>query len=149
MVTIRAADRDDAAAWLAMRRDLWPDGTDDEHRREVEVYFQEGAPTIETVFLAVDPDDAPIGFAELSLRPYAEGCTTSPVAYLEGWYVTPGARQIGVGAALVAAAEEWGRSQGCSEFASDAEVDNEVSARAHVALGFQETGVIRCFRKAL
>ena len=74
---------------------------------------------------------------------------TDRVAYLEGWYVVPAARRQGVGAALVRAAEDWARSQGCTEFASDALIDNAVSAAAHRALGFQETVQIRCFRKLL
>jgi aminoglycoside 6'-N-acetyltransferase I len=90
-----------------------------------------------------------VGFAELSIRSYAEDCVTDHVAYLEGWYVVPEARRRGVGSALVRAAEEWARSQGCTEFASDALIDNEVSAAAHRALGFQETVQIRCFRKVL
>jgi aminoglycoside 6'-N-acetyltransferase I len=86
---------------------------------------------------------------ELSIRPYAEDCVTDRVAYLEGWYVEPGVRRTGIGRALVAAAEDWARTQGCSEFASDAIIDNDVSAAAHRALGFQETVQIRCFRKVL
>jgi len=50
---------------------------------------------------------------------------------------------------LIAAAEEWGRSQGCREFASDAELDNDPSHAAHRALGFVEVGAVRCFRKDL
>ena len=100
------------------------------------------------MLIAID-DDTPVGFAELSLRPYAESCSTSPVAYLEGWYVRPGNRRAGVGSALIAAAADWGRAQGCSEFASDVDMDNHVSARAHLALGFEDAGVVRCFRRDL
>ena len=35
----------------------------------------------------------------------ADGCTTHPVGYVEGWYVDPDVRRKGVGKALVAAAE--------------------------------------------
>ncbi len=59
------------------------------------------------------------------------------------------ARGRGVGRALVAAAEEWGRGQGCTEFASDAQEDDEASAAAHRAVGFSEVGLVRCFRKDL
>ena len=87
--------------------------------------------------------------SELSIRPYAEGCRTDRVAFLEGWFVRPDARGRGVGRALVAASEEWARSQGCSEFASDAEVDNDASTAAHLALGFRDEGLVRCFSKKL
>ncbi len=90
-----------------------------------------------------------LGFAELSLRQYAEDCRTSPVAFLEGWYVLPSARRKGIGRALVTEAEAWGRSQGCREFASDTTLDNTASAAAHMALGFEDAGALRCFRKDL
>ena len=61
----------------------------------------------------------------------------------------PNARGQDAGRALILAAEEWGRAQGCREFASDAEPDDEVSAAAHRALGFADVGLVRCFRKDL
>lgn len=90
-----------------------------------------------------------VGFAEISRRAYAEGCETSPVGFLEGWYVAPEYRQQGVGRALVAAVEVWAQSLGCREFASDALAENTISAAAHRALGFEEVVIIRCFRKGL
>ncbi|HEX8851962.1 MAG TPA: GNAT family N-acetyltransferase, partial [Pyrinomonadaceae bacterium] len=90
-----------------------------------------------------------VGFAELSVRSYAEGCDSGRVAYLEGWFVESTHRGRGVGRALVAAAEDWGRTLGCTEFASDTELDNRSSAAAHVALGFEEVDRIICFRKTL
>ena len=105
----------------------------------------------EVVLVAVEDGAAPriVGFAEASRRAYAEGCETSPVGFLEGWYVLPTHRRQGVGRALVAAAEDWARALGCGEFASDALADNAMSAAAHQALGFEEVEVIRCFRKRL
>lgn len=61
---------------------------------------------------------------------------SSQVAYVEGWFVVPEIRRRGLGRALVSAAEEWGRVQGCTEFASDTLPDNRASAAAHLALGF-------------
>jgi aminoglycoside 6'-N-acetyltransferase I len=49
-----------------------------------------------------------LGLAELSIRPCAEGCSTSDVAHLEGWYVRPEARGRGAGRALIDAAEACG-----------------------------------------
>ena len=50
---------------------------------------------------------------------------------------------------LAKAAENWDRSRGCREFASDADPDNEASVAAHRALGFEDAGLVRCFRKDL
>jgi aminoglycoside 6'-N-acetyltransferase I len=147
-MNVRHARPDDAPAWLRMRHGLWPDESDS-HAREVSQYFAGALRMPLAVLLAVADDGAPLGFAELSIRAYAEDCETDRVAYLEGWYVVPDARRKGVGRALVAAAEDWAMAQGCSEFASDALLDNTVSAAAHRALGFDETVQLRCFRKVL
>jgi aminoglycoside 6'-N-acetyltransferase I len=149
MIDVRSVRIDDAPAWEAMRNALWPDHGDRYHAREIAAYFAGTLHEPLEVLLAVDEAGRPVGFAELSIRPYAEGCDTDHVAYLEGWYVAPHARRQGVGRALIDAAEAWGRSQGCTEFGSDALLDNDVSAAAHAALGFEEVVQIRCFRKSL
>lgn len=146
---VRPVTPADAAAWLRMRCELWPDDTEAQHRAEIERYFTGQLREPLAVLLAVDAAGNALGFVELSIRAYAEDCTTDRVAYLEGWYVVAGARRQGVGRALVAAAEDWGRAQGCTEFGSDTLVDNHSSAAAHQALGFTETVQLRCFRKDL
>ena len=148
MVTVRSATPADAADWLRMRRTLWPEDVES-HAREVDRYCSAGGRDPLEVLLAIDERGRAIGFVELSIRNYAEDCETDRVGYLEGWYVDVEARRRGVGRALVAAAEDWARAQGCTEFGSDALIDNEVSAAAHIALGFDETAQIRCFRKTL
>ena len=91
-----------------------------------------------------------MGFAEVSLRTdYVNVTSTSPVAFLEGLYVTPQARRMGVAAALVNRACEWGRARGCSEIASDTSLDNQASQLVHRALGFEETERVVYYRKAL
>jgi aminoglycoside 6'-N-acetyltransferase I len=156
MVRIRQVEPADSAQWLALRAALWPDENAAELAVEVARFFAEPSAQpgamLEAVLVAVDSDEPAarlIGFAELSRRPYADGCATSPVGYLEGWYVRPEQRGRGVGRALVAAAEAWARAQGCHELASDTELENTRSAAAHRALGFEEVTVLRCFRKAL
>jgi aminoglycoside 6'-N-acetyltransferase I len=132
-----------------MRNALWPEGGSSGHAPEIAQFFAGGLQMPLEVLLAVDEAGTAIGFAELSIRSYAEECVTDRVAYLEGWYVDAEWRRRGVGKALVEAAEAWARAQGCTEFGSDALLDNETSAAAHVALGFEETVQIRCFRKQL
>jgi aminoglycoside 6'-N-acetyltransferase I len=147
-MTVRSATPRDAAAWEAMRQALWPDESND-HAREIAAFFRGGATMPLAVLLAVDSDSRPIGFVELSIRPYAEGCDTSRVAFLEGWYVAPEWRGRGVGAALIAASEDWARAQGCSEFGSDSLLENDAAHAAHRAVGFEEVERIVCFRKSL
>ena len=146
---VRAVTPSDAPAWLRLRCALWPHHAESEHAAEITEFLEGRAREPLAVLVVADGADRLIGFGELSIRAYAEGCHTDRVAYLEGWYVVPDARNRGVGRALIAAAEEWGRSQGCVEFASDAELTNDASAAAHKALGFTEVGRVRCFRKDL
>ena len=154
MIEVRHVELRDRAEWSRLRLALWPDEGEEAHRSAVERFF--AAPRTrdampEAVLIAVAPEASPavIGFAEVSRRAYAEGCETSPVGFLEGWYVIPERRGQGVGRALLAAAEAWARTLGCREFASDAVADNAVGAAAHRALGFEEVVVLRCFRKSL
>jgi aminoglycoside 6'-N-acetyltransferase I len=147
-IHVRPATPGDESAWAKLRRALWPEASEEEHRGDIAAYFGGGAREPGAVLLAERGHDI-VGFVELSIRPYAEGCRTDRVGYLEGWYVVPEVRGTGVGRELVAASEQWARGQGCVEFASDAEADNEVSAAAHRALGFTDVGLIRCFWKSL
>jgi aminoglycoside 6'-N-acetyltransferase I len=135
---VRPATAADAAQWLRMRAALWPDGSLAEHADEIAQWLA-GPDTVALVAARAD-GDVLVGLAELSLRPYAEGCEDSPVAYLEGWWVDPDLRGRGIGRALVEAAADWARARGGTELASDAELDNLGSQRAHAALGFAEAG---------
>lgn len=101
------------------------------------------------IFLALDGAHA-VAFAQCQLRhDYVEGAQSSPVAYLEGIYVSPGFRRAGLAASLLAACEGWARERDCREFASDCELDNEASAAFHAHMGFTEVNRIRCFLKPL
>jgi aminoglycoside 6'-N-acetyltransferase I len=130
-----------------MRSALWPDCPLEDHHDEMRDQLND--PARYAVFV-VERDDGKLGgFLESSLRAYADGCRTSPVGYIEGWYMDVDLRQQGWGGALVEAAEQWAMAQGCTEMASDCELDNGVSFRAHLALGYEETDRVIQFRKSL
>lgn len=145
---VRPIQQNDAADWERMRQALWPSPVG-EHAGEIELFFKDYQRNPAEVLIAIEDSGRAVGFAELTIRSCAEGCYSGRVAYLEGWFVESAARGRGVGAALVKAAEEWARAQGCTEFASDTEIDNTASASAHERLGFEEINRIICFRKEL
>jgi aminoglycoside 6'-N-acetyltransferase I len=143
---IRPVNEHDRAEWVRMRDLLWP-GSLGDHEAETRLFFAEPDETLATFVL--DRLDGRLGgFIEVGQRNYAEGCASSPVAYIEGWYVDADLRQ-GLGAALVRAAERWARDRRLTEIASDAETDNEVSISAHRALRYAEEARVVCFRKDL
>jgi len=147
-IRVRPVTHGDALAWQAMRDALWPEEGEKSHPAEIARFLAGELKRLLAVLVAEEGGKL-LGFAELNIRPYADGCNTDRVGFLEGWYVVPEARRRGIGRALVAAAEDWARAQGCTEFASDTLADNNVSTAAHHALGFEEVEVIRCFRKDL
>ncbi|MEK4385889.1 aminoglycoside 6'-N-acetyltransferase [Solibacillus sp. FSL W7-1464] len=102
-----------------------------------------------TVFLAFD-DEQPIGFAQCQLRfDYVEGTHSSPVGYLEGLYVEEVYRRQHFAQHLVQVCEQWAKTKGCTEFASDCELSNQDSLNVHLKLGFTEANRIICFTKKL
>jgi aminoglycoside 6'-N-acetyltransferase I len=133
--------------WADCRERLWPEATLTTHQHEIE-RLTRGLTPFAAWLALVDEDVA--GFAETLLRrDPVNGCESSPVAFLEGLWVAPPYRRRGVARALIGAAEEWARSLGCAEFASDALIDNAPSHATHMAGGFEETERVVCYRKKL
>ncbi len=133
---IRLAKPADRLEWLRMRLLLWPNEDPEDLRGEAEDMLRDpGTP----VFVAERPGGGLGGFLEAATRPYADGCRTRPVGYIEGWYVDEDLRRRGLGRALVAAAEDWARSLGLREMASDTGLNNQDGLSAHLALGYRES----------
>lgn len=91
-----------------------------------------------------------VGFAQCQLRhDYVEGTDSSPVGYLEGIFVKEEYRKQGYAKELLKKCEEWVMEKGCTEFASDCELDNDISLKFHMSMGFIEANRIICFTKQL
>ena len=141
---IRALRPTDRNELLRMRRALWPDSTES----EVDDLIAGRAPRVE-VLVAEREEGGLGGFAEFGSRRYAEGCVTSPVAYLEGIWVDPDVRRGGIARSLVEKVRTWARDRDFTELGSDSDLGNEASQAFHAAAGFAEVGRIVCFRASL
>ena len=149
---IRLAQPKDRSALARLREALWPESTAEEHAQELEIILaSKPFGTLPLVELVAEGNDGSlVGFLEAGLRSHAEGCDpTRPVGYVEGWYVVETYRKRGIGKSLLAAAEDWARSQGCVEMASDTLIDNALSQSIHEHLGFEVVERSVHFRKKL
>jgi len=152
MHTVRLAKKGDRDQIVAMRTQLWPGSSVEEQAQELDAVMSTGMsgtlPAV--VFVAQSEDGALVGFLDAGLRSHADGCDTAhAVGFVEGWFVGPGHRGRGIGRALMRAAEDWARAQGCTEMASDALITEVGSDRAHAALGFEVVDQCVHFRKNL
>jgi aminoglycoside 6'-N-acetyltransferase I len=135
-MSVRLMHTGERAEVTAMMQMLWPEAGDHDFSDE-------------TVYVWDSADGRLGGFVSFSIRPWAEGCESEPVPYIEGWWVEPDLRLQGIGRALFAAVETNCRDNGYVELGSDAEVGNADSAKAHAALGFKPTLRLQFFRKRL
>ncbi|HTP02277.1 MAG TPA: GNAT family N-acetyltransferase [Anaerolineales bacterium] len=145
-MNIRRAAATDKQEWLRLRLLLWPEAGSDDLSHEMDAIL---ADELTPVFVLERDGGGLGGFLEAGLRKYAEGCVTAPVGYIEGWFVDADLRGWGFGHQLVRAAEDWARSRGLHEMASDTWLDNEVSIRAHLAMGYQEVERLIHFARTL
>ncbi len=146
-MTVRPYRETDREEWLRMRAALWPPSSLAEAEQDASAWLARP----DAVVFVVERSDTPAlaGFAEAGERPYADGCDTSPVAFLEGWFVEPDVRGQGNGRALVEAVEAWARERGCMELASDCLLGNSGGQAAHRAAGFEEVERSVKYRKPL
>lgn len=143
---IKRAEEKDIAAIVNLAAMMWSNHSVEELNNEFsELYRKE-----EAQFFLKYENDIPVGFAQSQLRhDYVEGTETSPVGYLEGIFVKEGFRHKGYAGALLAECENWAKSKGCKEFASDCELDNDDSLQFHRAMKFTEANRIICFTKKI
>lgn len=91
-----------------------------------------------------------IGFIHLTLRnDYVEGTDDLPVAYIEALYIKAAYQREGFGKQLINVAELWAKQKGCSQLASDTELNNTKAIDFHKKAGFEEVNRIVCFVKNL
>lgn len=146
-LTIRPMEFGENSYWLRMRKALFPDCDDAMHSFEMGRHLPKGDAA--AVLFAIDENASVSGFIELTIRERMEHSREEYVGYVEAWYIEPSARGMGLGRALMHAAEDWTRAQGLVELASDTDLDNADGLAAHLALGFEEKERVVRFIKRL
>ncbi|MEO8356094.1 MAG: GNAT family N-acetyltransferase [Chloroflexota bacterium] len=144
--TIRRATPPDKPDWIRLRQGLWPDAPLEYLNFDLDELLADADAAI---FVAVNADGGLVAFLEAGLRGYGEGCLTSPVGYIEAWYVDPQLRGQKLGGEMVRIAEEWAREKGCTEMASDTWLENDGSIAAHLRMGYEEVERLVHFMKHL
>lgn len=141
---IRQAAKEDAFELARLAIQMW----EDNEVEELAEHFERLVTDEEAACFMKYEDGKAVGFAQCQLRhDYVEGTETSPVGYLEGILVEEAFRHKGYAKELLAECEKWAKSKGCTEFASDCELENEESLRFHMAMEFEEANRVICFKK--
>lgn len=143
---VREATKADALALAELAIKMWSDNTILGLQSEfLDIICSDNA-----VCFIKYVDNIEVGFAQCQLRnDYVEGTDTSPVGYLEGIFVEEEYRHKGYAKELLSKCEKWVKEKHCTEFASDCEIDNDISLEFHLSMGFEETNRIICFKKKI
>ena len=143
---IRRATHEDKSDWLRLRQRLWPEAPIEYLDFDMDDRL---ADPNYAIFVASGVNGQVVAFIEAGLRDYGEGCESSPVGYIEAWYVDQHIRRQKLGRALIYSAEQWARETGCAEMASDTWLENEPGIAAHLKMGYTEAERLVHFVKRL
>ena len=143
---IRRATAEDKPEWLRMRQGLWPEAPIEYLDYDLDEILADGE---QAVFVAAAADGSLVAFIEAGMRSHVEGCETSPVGYIEAWYVDEHVRGQKLGKEMVRTAENWAREKGMAEMASDTWLENQASIAAHIKMGYDEAERLVHFVKKL
>ena len=143
---IRRATAEDKPEWLRMRQGLWPEAPIEYLDYDLDEILADDQ---QAVFVAAGADGSLVAFIEAGMRSHVEGCETSPVGYIEAWYVDEHVRGQKLGKEMVRVAENWAREKGMAEMASDTWLENETSIAAHLKMGYDEAERLVHFVKRL
>src|SRR6476469_2200321 len=133
---IRPANADDAVALARLLGQLgYPTGPDEIPGRLEKLYARPGT----TVLVAENEDGDAVGAATLHLFPSLH--TSEPVAWLTAVVVEESARGRGIGAALVARAEQLATQAGAHRLALTSALHRTRAHKFYKDLGYEQTGV--------
>lgn len=133
-------------ACTALSLELWPDSRYADEMAQ----WKQVMDSPDNFCALAKVDGQCVGFIHVAIRHgYVEGSDADQTAYLEGIYVRPGYRGQHIASMLLSRGEEWVRSKGLFQLASDAEMDNHLGRQFHEGSGFSEMNRIVCYMKNL
>ena len=91
-------------------------------------------PTDAEVMVSTDADDQPTGWCHVELH---RSLVEPMSALILGLVVGEGHRSTGIGAALLAAAEDWGRARGCRKLVVATRITRERAHRFYAREGYE------------
>ena len=143
--SIRSSQASDWDELMRMARSLFPGLLEEDEADLRQTLTREDA----HIFVIDRGDGTLAGYVEAAERSVVDGCWSSPVGYIEAWFVDADVRKSGYGRQLLQAAEDWARQRGRTEMASDALLDNDVSHAAHRRSGYEEVNRVINYRTRL
>ncbi len=143
---IEILSTDNLSPLMELVLELWEDCSFDE---ELETY-QNIIGSETAICYLVQDQGIYIAFIHVSIRhDYVEGSTALPIAYVEAVFVKPNYQKRGIAKMLMNIAEEWAKTMGLRQIASDTDLSNTASIEFHKSVGFVEVERIVCFIKEL
>lgn len=150
-MSITPITRENLPEWARLHALLFPELTLEESLAECEDWFSaepSSANWPKEMGVLYEKDGKYIGFVNISVRnDYVNGTDTSPVVFIEGIYVLPEYRSLGIGRELLEYAESFAIEKDISQLASDCFIDNIASEKFHKSCGFVEMERVICFVK--
>lgn len=132
---LRAITQNDFTLWHEYRKSLYSESDDARNLEEMNVIFKSDYWLCQFI---EDHNGEPVGLVELSFRNVADGCLSTPVPYLEGFYIVESERNKGLGTKVIRFLIDWCKDKGYSEFATDTELKNKLAQHFYEKAGFKE-----------
>ncbi|GAB3658069.1 GNAT family N-acetyltransferase [Echinicola sediminis] len=130
---------------LIMSQKLWKDIDREELKK---LLLQRLGSEKQKILIAKTSNDEYLGFSIFTLRTdYVEGAKQSPTGYLEGIFVEPAFRKMGIAKEFVLLGEAWCKENGCSQIGSDTWLSATASRNFHKKMGFWEEDELVHFLK--
>lgn len=144
-ITYQPFEDSDSEPLIKMCKKLWKKFDEEDLQK---LLVQMGQKSKQKILLAKTTNNKNVGFAIFSIRiDYVEGAEKTPTGYLEGIFVEPEYRKMGMAKEFVRLGEKWCKKNGCSQIGSDTWLTDTESRKFHKSVGFWEEDELVHFLK--